>query len=687
MPKIPPAVWYGAIYYPEHWPEERWPLDARMMREAGCTVTRLGEFAWCRMEPEEEHFDFGWLEKAVDTLARDGIAVLLGTPTAGPPAWLVNAPDAAQDCRMLYEDGTRWQFGGRSLCCVNHPRFRARSVRIARALGERFAAHPAVMGFQLDNELGMYGTRCYCDHCVAGFRAWLRAKYGDIDTLNRRLGTIFGSGEFRDFDDIPLPHVRQDLHNPGLLLDSQRFFSDTNVAYLHAQAAALRAAGARQPITHNVCHMFSGCAGIDNAALFFGLDVAGWDCYPQQFAPDPAPATLGLLHAIARAYKQQPFWMLEQQSGTPFGMAADNPRRIRLWTWQSIAHGASMILYFRWRTCRFGGEQYWRGIIDHPGTPNERYRVTAQVGAEIARLGAALKGLTHARRAAILLDFDNCESLTLAANYGAPRVAYRSHAEEWYEALRRRGIDAEVIYEPPAPGAYELVIAPALRILDAEWTARLRAFTAAGGTLVATIATASLSRDHIAPTEPTPCGLTDLFGVERVEWSALGTLAVPPKERQGEDAAAWAGLGSVEAIPVLADGPLAGQYTARTWCDHLRADSADVLARFAAGTPPGPAPAVTLNRFGAGCAVYVAALVEQTLLDRLITMLIAPLPDRPSSDNLLLEIVPAGDLCFLLNHASEPAMVHLPQRAMELLTGNAVADTLMLAPYDVAILR
>lgn len=683
--------WYGAAYYPEHWPEERWATDARMMREAGFNVVRLGEFAWCRMEPAEDTFAFDWLDKNIEILAKEGISVLLGTPTAGPPAWLVNATTPETDCRMLYEDGTRWEFGGRSLCCVNHPRFIERSRKIAQELGRHFAKHPAVMGFQIDNELGMYGTRCHCPYCIAKFRKWLQNKYGTINILNERLGMIFGGGEFRDFNDIPLPRVRQDLHNPGLLLDSQRFYSDSNVAFVRMQAEALCQSGVRQPITTNVCHMFSGWTGIDGHELFENLDVAGWDCYPLQFATDPAPSTMGLLHEIALAYKRKRYWMLEQQSGSPMGMVVDDIRRIRLWAWQSIAHGAEMLLYFRWRTCRFGGEQYWRGILDHDAKPNERYRMIARIGEELQRVKTHLLGIPGPRRAAILLDFDNCESLTLSAAYGAPRISYRTLAEQYYEALRQRGIPADVVFSVPEPGHYDLLVVPLLRLAEREDSEQMRAFVEQGGTLIAAVGTASFNRDHVAVADPIPFMLTDVFGVERVEWSALGKLAVPPKERLGEDAAAWKKLGSVDSIPVIGDDKtLSGTFSATAWCDHLQITGAEVLARFADGTPPGPSPAITVNRFGKGQAVYVAAVMEQELLNRLIDMFIEPEDGWPVSDSTQVEIVLQQNadyrLCFVLNHGPDEVSVRVPKKAEDLISGHSVSKTMKLGPYNVAVL-
>lgn len=684
---------YGAIYYPEHWPEARWPEDARLMREAGFNVVRLGEFAWCRMEPTPDAFDFAWLERAMGVLDGEGIGVLLGTPTAGPPAWLVNPRPGEPDCRMVYEDGRRWQFGGRSLCCPNHPHFVERSHRIAAAMGEHFATHPAVVGFQLDNELGMYGTRCHCGVCEAAFRGWLRTKYGSVAALNERLGMVFGSNEFLGFDDVPLPRRRQDLHHPGLLLDSQRFFSDSNAAYLRMQAEALRAAGVRQPITTNVCHMFAMGDALDGQELFAPLDVAGWDCYPSQFASDPRPATMGLLHAIARGYKRRRYWMLEQQSGSPMAAVADDPRRSRLWTWQSIAHGAEMILYFRWRTGRFGGEQDWRGILDHDGQVNDRYRVIAQVGREICQARDVLEGLRHEHDVAILLDFDSHQSLVLTPAGGG--IDYRVHAEAFYAAARKLGQGVDVVYGADDLARYRIVVAPMLRLIDAPMAARLTDYVLQGGTLVLTALSASLDRDHVALPERPPYFLQELFGIERVEWSSLGVPAAPPKELTGTDAAAWSGWQTAGALPVepVPEGDLSGDYAAGVWCDHLRLRGAECLARFGGELAMAGCPALTRHAAGTGRAVYVAGVMDQAFYDDLIDLLLrdaAPSPVRPASGDGWVEVVPARSgsqgLFFVLNHDRRATRIRVDRSFRDALGDRTVDGAFELDGYDVALL-
>lgn len=687
-------MWYGAIYYPEHWPEERWAIDAGMMRDAGFNVVRLAEFAWVRLQPEPGAFVADWLDRAIDTLADAGISVLLGTPTAGPPAWLTCADSTEDDCRQQYEDGARWEPGGRSMCCLNHPRFIEATAGIVRAMGERYARHPAVMGWQLDNEIGMYGNRCHCPRCVAAFRDYLRGRYDDIAVLNRRLGMIFGGAEFNDFNQIPLPRLRQDLHNPGLLLESFRFFADSEARYLNRQAEILRACGVTTPITHNVCHMYGGNNGSDPARIFADLDVAGWDNYPQQFGADPKPARLALLHAITRSCKPgKAYWMLEQQAGAPFGMPEDDPRRIRLWAWQSVAHGAGMILFFRWRQCRFGGEQYWRGILRHDGEANDRYRVIAGIGDELRRLSHLLPGKPGPNRAAILLDFDACVSINHGAASGGPRIRYLDQAESWYEALRVNGLQADVVRQPPEPGSYELLVLPSARLMAPDWAEALKRFTAAGGTVIATPCTGALNRDHVAPDGAVPHLLSDLFGLRCVGGSSLTELAAAPKEIQGADAALLAGLAGPGMVPLISIRQgLPQQSAARIWCDHVELNGARELARFALRKPANGRPAITSRKMGAGQAVYVAGILEQDFLNALIRVLLPGAPRRGvASDNPSVEVAQwesagGGSIWIVLNHGAEPATVAVTQKLYDALQNRPVVDSATIAPYDVMVL-
>ncbi len=678
---------YGCVYYPEHRDESLWAQDARWMREAHMDLVRLIDFAWCRIEPEEGVFDFDWLARAIDTLHREGIRVLLTVPTAGPTPWLVNATRPEDDCRIVYDDGVKWEFGGRSMTCPSHPRFQAAAARIATALAQRFAAHPAVAGWQLDNELGMFGPRCHCDCCVSGFRLWLEHKYGSVAALNQRLGMIFGGNEFRTFADVPMPRLRQGLHHHSIKLESQRFHQQSNADFLRLEADALRAAGATQPITHNVCHMFSGNEGQDNPLMFKALDVAGWDCYPVQFAAHPKPETTGLLHAAARGFKAgKRYWMLEQQIGSPMDGPADDLRQVRLWTWQAIAHGAEAILYFRWDTCRYGGEQYWRGILDHVTRKNARYDLVASIGAEVRAHAALLDRLTRPRRAAVLLDTASCDSWFL--NPPGPSIPYRDLSSRWTGALTRRGAAPDAVFTVPAPGSYQVLIAFGLRLVDQDMIDRLRAFVAGGGVLITGLGVATLDREHVAPDAPVPWGLTDVLGCERIEFSALSPSLQPPKERLGETAANWAALGRQGAVPVLGEGPLSGTFAADIWCDHLEAQGCAVWARFATGSPAAGLPAVTCHVHGAGRAIYVAGPVDDALMDAVVAQATAADAAAPQSADPWIEILPVADgrtpMWFVLNHGHSAVTLRLPGPCRDLLDQDGGSANL--APYQVRLL-
>jgi beta-galactosidase len=218
MADTPHTLYLGAAYYPEHYPESRWPEDVRLMREAGINVVRMAEFAWSTMEPVEGQYEFDWLERAIALLGEAGIVTVLGTPTAAPPAWLTSAHP---ETLAVDEYGRRAQHGNRCHFCPNSPIYLDHCRKIATAMAERFGHNPHVIGWQFDNE---YNRVCYCEICTARFRTFLREKYGTLDELNARWSTAYWSQTYFDWSQIPAPIGH---HNPGLMLDWKRFITDT----------------------------------------------------------------------------------------------------------------------------------------------------------------------------------------------------------------------------------------------------------------------------------------------------------------------------------------------------------------------------------------------------------------------------------------------------------------------------
>lgn len=652
---------FGADYYPEHWPETRWPIDARLMQEAGFTVVRLAEFAWTRIEPSPGEYRFGWLDQVIDLLAGHGIRVILGTPTASPPAWLMNQDETLF---RVQRDGRRHSYGNRRGYCPNHPRYHAHSRQIVTALAEHYAGNKNVIGWQIDNE---FGDPCYCEICRRAFHQFLKEKYHTLDELNARWGTDFWSHIYTDWAQIPLPLEVISAVDPSLELDFRRFASESYVRYQQMQVDILREKCPSKPITHNFMEFSSDQLNYFDLAR--PLDFVSLDSYPRGFwspklAPNPAHIALDL--DAARGLKQKNFWMMEQQSG-PSGAhtVGETPRpgEIRLWAYQSIAHGADAIVFFRWRTCRFGVEQYWHGILDHAGLPNRRYQEVKRMGQELRRLGEIARTRLQAETA-ILVSYDSRFAFRAQPNH--PAFDYKQHIRNLYAPLHRRQVAVDVIGETADFSAYRLLFAPALYVLPEALAEKLKAYVAGGGVLVLTARSGVKDENNLVVDLPLPGLLADLAGAVVEEYDS----PAPGMENHLEF-----------DLPGLTTRP-----SPTGWRDILRPTTAQVIARYGQDYYAGK-PAIVLNRYGTGQALYIGTFGEETLYETLANWLleranVTPVLALPAP----LEVTRRGDYYFVLNHSAQPQTVMLPGRMFNLLTGQQVT-TLALAAHDMAILK
>jgi beta-galactosidase len=487
----------GVCYYPEHWPPSWWEEDARRMREMGITYVRIAEFAWSRIEPSPGQFEWGWLDRAVATLHAHGLQVVMCTPTATPPKWLVDA-----DPSMLAVDanGQTRGFGSRRHYCFSSPSYRAQSARISTAVAERYGQHPAVAAWQTDNEYGCHLTvLSYSASARAGFRTWLQERYGTVEALNHAWGTVFWSQEVRSFDEVDPPVGAVTEANPAQRLDYRRFASDEVVAFNRIQTDILRRWSPGRDISHNFMGFFTE---FDHHDVSADLDVATWDSYPLGFTQDfflsadekrhyartGHPDIPSFHHDLYRGMCQAPnlgrWWVMEQQPG-PVNWAQWNPApldgMVRLWTWQAFAHGAEVVSYFRWRQAPFAQEQMHAGL-------NRPDRSLDQGGAEAMQVSAELKSLgldagpTHSplplQRAPVALLFDY-PSLWMAqiqpqgADYNAVEITFRA-----YSALRALGLDVDIVSSRAELVGYALVVLPAHLREDTALAERLAASTA-----------------------------------------------------------------------------------------------------------------------------------------------------------------------------------------------------------------
>ena len=298
----------GVCYYPEHWPEARWAEDARLMRECGLEIVRIGEFAWSKIEPRPGEYDWDWLDHAVQTIADAGLKLMLGTPTATPPAWLtLRYPEVLR----VGADGRRWSHGGRRHTCPSSPAYHEWSAQIVQAVSERYGNHPAVVAWQIDNEFSNHSTgRCSCDLCRAAFQRWCKERYGSLDRLNTAWGTVFWSQSYTEWEQIPLPSDPVGGgHNPSLQLAYRRWATDAHVVLVRQQAAILHENAPGRTITTNIA---PGDDELDWHAIAAEVDVISWDNYPHCFEH---PADVAFFHDLVRGLKRRSFWVTEQQAG------------------------------------------------------------------------------------------------------------------------------------------------------------------------------------------------------------------------------------------------------------------------------------------------------------------------------------------------------------------------------------
>ncbi|WP_321866388.1 beta-galactosidase [Paraburkholderia tropica] len=476
----------GVCYYPEQWPRTMWADDARRMAELGISHVRIAEFAWSRMEPRKGVFDWTWLDEAIETLAARGLKLVLGTPTASPPKWLV---DSIPDMLPVRADGTRWNYGSRRHYDIASVAYRKECERITEAMAQRYGRHPAVVAWQTDNELGCHDTvPSYSAAAQQRFQAWLAQRYGSIEALNEAWGNVFWSMEYPSFETVGLPVLTPTDANPSHLLDFRRYMSDEVASFHREQAEVLRRHAPDADVLHNFMGFFTTFDHYEFAANN-AIDVATWDSYPiartevigvpeadkARYARTAHPDVSAFDHDRYRAIGAGRFWVMEQQAG-PVNWAPWNPvpakGMVRLWAYEAFAHGAELVSYFRWRQCPYAQEQMHSGL----NLPNNELspggEEVAQAAREIA-LSETLRTLGAPAPAAVALVFDYETQWMFEIQRHGVGFDYQTLAFDYYSALREQGLDVDIVSRHADLSAYRLVVVPSLAVLDDAFIAKV----------------------------------------------------------------------------------------------------------------------------------------------------------------------------------------------------------------------
>ncbi|MEP2782214.1 MAG: beta-galactosidase [Pseudoruegeria sp.] len=458
----------GVCYYPEHWPDTQWAEDAQRMVDTGLAWVRIGEFAWSRMEPSPGNLQFDWLDRAIEVLGNAGLKVILGTPTATPPRWMLTKHS---DMLAVDENGNPRKFGSRRHYSFSHEGYREECRRITTILGERYGKNPHVVAWQTDNEYGCHDTvLSYAECDTKAFRNWLAQKYQSTDALNRAWGNIFWSMEYASFDEIDLPNLTVTEANPSHVLAYRRFASDMVVEFNRIQAQILRRF-TNAPLIHNY---MGRVTEFDHFAVGADLDIASWDSYPIGFLSDRLegsdehkarflrqgdPDMQAFHHDLYRSVGKGRWWVMEQQPG-PVNWAPYNPAPLpgmmRLWAWEAFAHGAETVCYFRWRQAPFAQEQLHAGLLRPDSIASPALAEAAQVAEELNSLPAQ-----QTAKASVALVFDYVSAWAWDVQPQGADFDYFRLCFAFYRALRRAGLSVDILSPDVTDlSDYKLILAP-----------------------------------------------------------------------------------------------------------------------------------------------------------------------------------------------------------------------------------
>lgn len=633
-------MYIGVDYYPEHWThlgDAMMDSDMTRMRDNGMNIIRIGEFAWHLMEKADGQFDFSFFDDVIARAKKHGLSVMFGTPTATFPAWL----GKAQPSIFAQHAGkAAHAFGGRRLYCYNSPVYREYSTRLVAKLVAHYAHEPAIIAWQMDNELGHEGSdQCFCEQCHRGFQAFLTDKFnGDIEALNHTYGTMFWGQTYNDFAEIPMPAPTITTHNPSLRLDWARFCSYSMNEFARWQIDVIKDnRGAHQPVTHNFFGGFFNVA-CDQNIMAAQLDFVSYDNYPVWgglTAPIP-PAQIAMTLDYIRGLKQRNFWIVEELMGAQghnhIGYLP-RPNQAKLWAYQAMTRGCEHMLFFRWRGMDRGAEQFCLGILDVDNQDNRKLKEVREFISDITPhemvLGAQIKASV-----AILYDYDNIASWAIQQQ--SADFDFTTEFMRLYAPFHTHNVMTDVLSIEKDFSAYNIVVLPAMQIMDESLSQRLKIFAKNGGTVVMGYRSAIKNRDNnLHLLKNAPALIDDLMGIRVCEGEALVDSLV--------------GIVGVGCCVGLSGA-------ATVWRDMIEVSTAESLFHYG-DVFYADKTCVAKNTFGSGFAYTIGAGVDDVVLMSLVTQMLREQSIESVVTPYGVECVERGDVTWVMNHNSETRLL------------------------------
>jgi beta-galactosidase len=678
-------MYFGVDYHPEQWvypyggtpenPESAWERDAELMQGAGVNVVRIGEFTWGLTEPEEGKFDFSWLKRVMDVMRKVRIKVVLATPTAAPPVWLAQK---YPEILPIDEQGLRKHEGTRRAVCLNSDVYWQHSRQIVEQMAKALGQHPQLIAWQIDNSLGgNYTEEAFNEDTRRDWHGWLEAKYETIDKLNQLMGLRHWGQVVSRWNEVPMPMTAPTSHNPALVLDWCRFCSDTIVQFVKMQADILHELTPRCPVTTNLRPLLHRFDHFDLAEVIDFVSIESTAAIRARSSE--LACEIDMLRSLKKTGVRTPdgtpgFWVMEQKAGNVSWQDVNSlvrPGVLRMFTYQLVSRGANAIVFFRWRQPRFGTEKFHGAVVGHKARKDARvYKEVSQLGDELKLLAPSLRGTQVKAQVCILYSHDNDWALQ-QPNQPNKHFNLRDHIQLFYTALHDRNILVDFARPAEDLSAYKLVFAPSLHLLAGGEADRLKLFVQNGGTLVGTFNTGLVDEHNMAPDTGYPHDLTDLFGMEVLEFDQL-----PPGE---ENHLTFKGI-----------FPTSHLHPARFWCDLIEPKDCQILATYAKDFYSGH-PAMTMHTYGLGKAIYIGTMSHQHFYGDMVVWLrgmcnLHPLLKVPESVEVSLRQKDDTRVFFLLNHQTSPMRIQFYKPMHDFLTGNTFTGNYDLQPHGVLVL-
>ena len=594
---------HGGDYNPEQWlyDPDILETDIKYFKKAHINEVSLGIFSWAMLEPEENQYDFTWMESIINRLYENGISVILATPSGARPKWMA---DKYPEVLRVDESRNRYLYGLRHNHCYTSPVYRQKTRKMNMELAKRFGNHPGVIAWHISNE---YGGECHCELCQQEFRKWLKEKYQTIENLNFSWATTFWSHRYNSFEQIESPSSRGEYWLHGLNLDWKRFVTDRTVDFVRHEIQAIRDAGSDKPTTINLMYDYQGL----NYHKFENVvDIISWDNYPQwhKKAEYLTAMDSGMQHDIMRSIKRQPFLLMESCPAATNWQPISKlkkPGMLHLASLQAIAHGSDSVQYFQLRQSRGSSEKFHGAVIDHYGGSDTRvFEEVTHVG-ESLELIKEIAGTQVDAKVAVLFDWENRWALEDAQGPRNQGLYYKESVEKSYYAFRKLGLDVDVIDMEQELEPYTIVTIPMLYMFRAGFEKKLRAFVENGGIAIMTYWSGIVDNTDLCYLGGTPHGLMDVFGLRSTEIDALydweNNISIPIEGNS---------LG------------LNGQWNCKNLCDIVKVSTAEVLSVYGEDFYEGM-PTITKNQYGKGFAYYVCADFEQGFYDEVISKIVA----------------------------------------------------------------